>query len=369
MTRPAGELSLEEGYDALRHGCGARRLDRDVVLVTGGDAAAYLQGQVSQDIAVLAVGETADALLLEPDGKLSALVRITRVGDDRYALDVDTGFGDTVTERLRRFRLRTKVEIEEVSWPCLALRGPAATSVARAATSAAPAAGHDGPWLLAFAWNGVSGVDLLGPGADSVIGTGDLAGTDGPATGSDPAALGALQWCGAEPWESVRIEAGIPALGRELGPKTIPAEVPGLVERAVSFTKGCFTGQELVARIDARGSRVPRLLRGLVATEDGTTAYGPGSAAVADRMAQLDRLARSELVVDGRDKPVGRVTSAGWCPGAGGVAALGYVHRSVAVGEIVRAVVSSGEGTPAPDAAASRDPRRGVVLEVRGLPL
>ena len=70
--------------------------------------------------------------------------------------------------------------------------------------------------------------------------------------------------CGAEAVEACRIVSGIPAMGTELTAKTIAAEA-GLVERTVSFTKGCYTGQELVARIDARGSNVPRRLVGVVA--------------------------------------------------------------------------------------------------------
>ncbi len=69
--------------------------------------------------------------------------------------------------------------------------------------------------------------------------------------------------CPAEAWEAARIEAGQPVLGREIDERTIAAEV-GLVERTVSFTKGCFTGQELVARLDARGSNVARRLCGVV---------------------------------------------------------------------------------------------------------
>ena len=98
-----------EETEALRHGAGAFRSARDVLAVRGPDAAAYLQGQLSQDVAALAVGDTADSLLLEPDGKLSALLRVTRVDGHGFVLDVDGGFGDAVVARLRRFLLRSKV--------------------------------------------------------------------------------------------------------------------------------------------------------------------------------------------------------------------------------------------------------------------
>jgi aminomethyltransferase len=72
---------------------------------------------------------------------------------------------------------------------------------------------------------------------------------------------------GPTAYEAARIEAGIPRMGAELTERTIPAEA-GIVERTVSFTKGCFTGQELVARIDSRGGHVPRHLRGVVLNEE-----------------------------------------------------------------------------------------------------
>ena len=76
-------------------------------------------------------------------------------------------------------------------------------------------------------------------------------------------------------FEAARIEAGVPAMGREITDKTIPQEAGALVEHAVSFTKGCYTGQELVARLDARGNNVARRLRGVVLPPAATKA-GPG---------------------------------------------------------------------------------------------
>ena len=96
---------------ALRKGAGAFRSARDVLAVRGPDAEEYLQGQLSQDVLGLAVGASADSLLLEPDGKLSALLRVTRTDGQGFVLDVDAGYGDAVVARLRRFLLRAKVEI------------------------------------------------------------------------------------------------------------------------------------------------------------------------------------------------------------------------------------------------------------------
>ena len=151
---------LDDQTEALRHGAGAFRSGRDVVAVRGPDAEAYLQGQLSQDVAALAVGATADSLLLEPDGKLSALLRVTRTDGQGFVLDVDRGYGDAVVARLRRFLLRSKVELEPLAWRDLSLRG---AGVEAAAAGLLTVLAERGVLALPFEWNGWTGVDLLGP--------------------------------------------------------------------------------------------------------------------------------------------------------------------------------------------------------------
>lgn len=243
---------------------GAIELARDVALAKGPDAVSYLQGQLSQDVEALSVGDSAFSLLLQPQGKIDAFLRVTRVGDDELALDVDAGFGEPMLARLRRFLLRVKVELTIVDWTVVAIRG---------ADAAVPAGG----WRVLPETPGVDGFDVIGPGAA----------VPGDVPVIDPAA-----------YEALRIRTGVPRMGSELDESTIPATA-GIVDRTVSFTKGCYTGQELVARIDSRGDRVPTRLRGVL----GDVPVG----------AALSR--------DGRD--VGRVTSA-----AAGVA-LAYVRREV----------------------------------------
>jgi tRNA-modifying protein YgfZ len=269
-------------------GATARVVDRDVLSASGPDARTYLQGQCSQDLDGLAVGDSAESLILSPQGKVDAYVRITRIGEESFVLDTDPGGGEAARVRLERFRLRTKVEFAALDWACLSVRGAPASAIA------VPV----GPTLaVAVDWPHWTGVDLLGPR---------------PA--DDPELLGwvpdGVAVSAAEPWEAARVEAGVPVGGREVTEATIAAEV-GLVERTVSFTKGCFTGQELVARLDARGSKVARRLWGLVV--DGSVAPPVGTAV---------------WTTDGAHE-VGSLTSVAWSDRLGAPVALATLHRRV----------------------------------------
>jgi tRNA-modifying protein YgfZ len=265
------------GYTALREDVALVDLPRDVLRVQGRDGAAFLQGQLSQDLDALhtRIGSSVDALLLQPTGKVAALLRVTRWVDG-YLLDVDAGWGEAVGTRLGRFLLRMDVSIDPLPWRCLALRGPRAHEV------------DTGALVLAADWPGWPGVDVVG---------------------DQPPVPEGIPVATAADYEAARIEAGVPRMGAELDERTIPAEA-GVVERAVSFTKGCFVGQELVARIDSRGGNVPRRLRGLVV--EGEAVPPAGAAVVAG------------------DKEVGRVTSAALSPAQGPVA-LAYLGRAVDV--------------------------------------
>jgi folate-binding protein YgfZ len=242
-------------------------IQRDVVTVSGADAATFLQGQLSQDVEGLAAGASAWSLLLSPQGKVDAFGRVTRLDDTTFLYDVEAGFGQVALDRLSRFKLRVDVE--------LTLRGGVGGVAVR--DEIAPDA--KASWTLPALWPGHDGVDLLG---------------------TDTAALD-----GVSELDRLRIEAGVPKLGAELDDSTIPAEAGRwLIDQSVNFTKGCYVGQELVARVDSRGSNTPRRLRRLRST-GAPLAVG------------------SEIVVDGA--AVGRVTS------AAGTVALGYVGRAVEV--------------------------------------
>lgn len=270
---------------------------RDVVSVSGPDAATYLQGQLSQDVAGLAEGETAWAFVLAPQGKVEGWGRVTRVDADRYSILVDDGAGEAWAARLRRFLLRTKAEISvERSVPVVALRGPGSAEVAR---------GLDGD--LAIGWN-----EAGWPRIDGV---------DRVSTADHAALVAALVESGAAPideaaLEAQRIRAGVGRWGAEIDHETIPATLgQWAIDASVSFSKGCYTGQELVARIDSRGGNVPRTLHGLVI--DGAV---PGVGAAVET-----------VPASGADdrRSVGEVTSSAADPD--GAVALTFVPRSVDV--------------------------------------
>ncbi len=273
-------------YDALRNSVGAVWLKRDVVRISGPDAETYLQGQVSQDVTKLAVGDAAYAFVLQPHGKVDALVRLSRSGPEEFHVDVERGRSASLVERLERFKMRTKADVEALpSWKVLALMGPAAGAAAAGAAAV----------VSPVAWpNGQTGIDLLG---------------------EDPKVPGGVPLCDPDAYDALRIEAGIPYTGRELDERTIPAEA-GINALAISFTKGCYTGQELVARIDARGGNLPRHLRGLIL--EGTEPP-PGGTAIVPAGSRTPST-----------KPLGVLTSAAYSPRLGAVVALAYIRREVA---------------------------------------
>jgi folate-binding protein YgfZ len=243
-------------------------VQRDAVLVSGPDAETYLQGQLSQDVTALAQGGSAWTFLLQPTGKVDVFGRVTRRAADAFLLDVEGGFGATLVERLQRFLLRTKATIEPLAWQAIAVRRPGPTLVTTTAALVLKADWHEQP-----------GFDLLGEAVEAPLGATRI---ERPA------------------YERLRIEAGWPAMGAELTAETIPAEA-GVVPVAASFTKGCYTGQELVARIDSRGGHVPHLLRHV----------------------HLERPVRPGDAVEVDGRAVGRITS------VTGDLALAYVGRAV----------------------------------------
>jgi len=269
------------------------RIPRDVVIVSGPDATSFLQSLLSQDLDPVEVGDVTHALLLEPRGKLVVDLRALRVAPDEWWCVCEGGFGTALAQGLTRFRIRVKVEIDDRSAALVALsvRGSDAVDLAGMA---------QGVTAVRIDWPDEPGVELLGTPA--AIEAARVALTAASADEIDDAA-----------YETRRVEAGIPRQGYDIDEGTIAQEA--FLERdAVSFTKGCFLGQELVCRIDSRG-HVNRLLRRL--RSDAPLARG------------------AVIMADGKE--VGAVTS------AAGTVALATIRRVVEPGGDVLVRTPSGD--------------------------
>jgi folate-binding protein YgfZ len=225
-----------------------RAIRDDVALVNGGHelvwvegpgTVAFLQGLISQDLEAMATGEVRRSFLLAPQGKLDALLWVMKE-PERVGLIVDAGLGGRVVERLNHYRIRVKAEVRLEELAVRSLWGPLSRAVAEVSDHWAD---RDDIVRVPFPTRSVDRVLMVGDSwASTVPQAGELAMT------------------------AARVEAGEPVMDRDVDESTIPQET-GLVPDAVSFTKGCYLGQELVARIDTRG-RVNRHLRGLAVTRN-----------------------------------------------------------------------------------------------------
>lgn len=238
MMRPSyGDVVAE--HRAIREDVAIVDGTHEVVWVEGPGAVAFLQGILSQDLESMASGDVARSFLLSPQGKLEALLWLAKEAE-RVAVVVDAGLGSHVAERLSYYKIRVKAQVRVEERPVSSLWGPRARAVADVGEHWVDS---DGAVRIPFPTRGVDRV--------LVIGELDVAG---------------LPRAGELAVTAVRVESGEPVMGRDVDEKTIPQET-GLVPEAVSFTKGCYLGQELVARIDTRG-HVNRRLRGLAVTRN-----------------------------------------------------------------------------------------------------
>lgn len=207
---------------------------RDVLVVCGPEAAVYLHGQISADVTSMQIGDSSLSFLLEPRGRIEAFFVISRTGPDTFVADTEAGSGEAMAASLERFKLRTRADFALGQWQAHAVRGPQAAGVpVIRASSTGPA---DAPQHVVRPahWPLSGGHDLLASPGSDVHQSGD----GGEAVSIDG-------------FEVLRMAYGLPAMGTEIQPGDIPNET-GLVERAASFTKGCYRGQELVERIDSR---------------------------------------------------------------------------------------------------------------------
>jgi tRNA-modifying protein YgfZ len=267
--------------------------DLAFVRVAGRDAARLLQNVVTSDVEGLAVGDGQYGLALTPKGKPIADAWIVREDEDSYVCACEPLAHEDLAAMLRRYRLASRVDIAVVTGERALLERPLAT----------PGDGwHAGP-----------------------LGALLLASRETARTAWDAALAEGAVPIGTETRETLRIERGVPRFGVDFDGSSLPAEA-GVVERAVSFTKGCYIGQEPVVRLAHRG-HANRELRKL----------------------HLEELpALPATLLDG-EREVGRLTSVAGVP-EGGAAALGYVRRTVGDGAVLVALDARGARVPARDA-------------------
>jgi folate-binding protein YgfZ len=304
--------SMTREYEALRQGAAVLDLSyRGRLCLTGADRARFLHGQVTNDILALRPGDTSYAALVTAKGKLVSDLNVVCLPDE-LLLDLEPGFTTAVRERLEKFIIADDVQVIDVTphYGLLSVLGPKAGDVLEKAgvvPSPLPATGQArqvvdsvlGELCCAnHARGAAAGFDLYFPVASgaSLI---ERLFREAVASGGGLAGWNAL--------ELVRIEAGQPRLGQDMDETHLAPET-GLETRAISYAKGCYIGQEVIARIRTYG-QVAKALRGLVLPGD------------------LDVLPPKGARLFHGEREVGFVTSAIRSPALQQTIALGYVRK------------------------------------------
>jgi folate-binding protein YgfZ len=295
-------VELDGQYRALREGGGlVDRSERGKLVVSGPDAVEFLQGQLTNDLEALVPGDGCYAALLDRKGHMQADMRVLRLAEAEVWLDTEPGAADAVVRHLSTYKVGRQVELAEPGseLAILSLVGPAAGELIGTGPLA-PEHAHRELEVGSVSCRAVAtdlGIDLICPARQAP----DVARAlieAGAAQVSEPAA------------EILRVESGRPRFGREMSAATIPQEA-GIDGRAVSFTKGCYIGQETVARLHYKG-KPNRHLRGL-------RLEGP--------VAEDDPIALD-------DREVGRIGTAVISPAHGPIA-LAVIRREAEPGAMV----------------------------------
>jgi folate-binding protein YgfZ len=326
-------MSSQEHYRALRQTAGlVDRSTRGRVRLTGRDRRSYLQGLLTNDIEALTAGTGCYACLLTPQGRMIADMRVEEDGD-AILMDLERDVVATVRDHLDRFVFSEDVQVADVSASLaqLGIYGPSAPAVvSRALGGALPdeslarMAVFDNVWVES------------GHGRVLIVRSDDIGvqGFDVFVDADRREALSrALQESGAAAVEEsvaevCRVEAGRPVFHKDMDEETIPLEA-GIEDRAISLTKGCYVGQEIIIRVLHRGhGRVARRLVGLTLDP------------AADVPVRGDRIRSG-------DREIGEVTSAVRSLALERPIAMGYVHRDFVEPLTAVEIISGDRGSPA----------------------
>jgi tRNA-modifying protein YgfZ len=297
---------IESAYRLLREAAGTVRRARRFAALTGPDVVEFLQGQVTNDVAALEPGDGCYALLLNPKGRILADMRILMRGPEELWIDGEPAPMEAVVSNMTMYKIGRRVEISAPlpgERDLLSVIGPTARE----------AAGIDPPQReYAFVDGEVDGIEVTAVatdvGIDLIVPAPDVERIAAGNPAAEPVSQSAA--------EIVRIETGRPRFGLDMGEENLPGEL-GLEQRAVSFTKGCYVGQEPVARMHHRG-HPNRHLRGLELSRDAR-----GGEPVTRRAGE-----------SGKTAEAGRTGSACISPTLGPIA-LALLRREVEPGEQV----------------------------------
>jgi folate-binding protein YgfZ len=314
-------------YNFLKNAAGVLNLSsRGRLVLTGSDRIRFLHGQVTNDIKRLRVGEGCYAALTTAKGKMESDLYIYCLQDE-LLLDFEPGLTEKVSARLEKYIVADDVQVVDVAphYGLLSVQGPKAADVLRGAglspelpdkrlhfvKSAAP---EGEIYVMNQLRAGMGGFDIFVPVAEMSLGSKLVIAAN---------AVGGSA-CGIEALEVARIEAGIPRFGVDMDETNFPQEC-GIDERAVSYTKGCYIGQEVLNRIHTMG-HVNRTLSTLTLADE-----------LNDLPTKSDRLFLAE-------KEVGHITSAARIPGAGKNVALALVRTEASeVGTELKLKSAAGE--------------------------
>jgi tRNA-modifying protein YgfZ len=298
-----------EGYAALRGGAAfVDRSDRKLLRLTGRDPIGMLNAVLTNDVPARE-DRGIYAMLLDPKGRIQTDLRVVKAGDETL-IDTEPEGAEAAREILARYAPFSRVKLEELSdWEVLGLYGPRATGLLgnpeldEHETTRAEIGGVS--VLVVGVAVPVSGYDLIGP-------------PEALAAARKQLIEAGASSAGADAYETARIEAGVPCFGADITSENFPGESENSLERAVSFGKGCYPGQETVARMRYRGSPNKKLYR---------FELEPGSMEPPE--------AHDEILQEGKKLagPISSVNVVGWLTSIaplqveGKVYALGYLAR------------------------------------------
>jgi len=323
MSEAVHQINITE-YSAVRNG-GAGLIDlsaRGRLLVSGSEAVAFLNGLITNDMKTLAVNSWMPAVFPNVQGRLLAAVRVIH-RDDGFLIDTETATQETVLKLVERFTMAGDFHVTDVTstMATFSIQGKGAEEVIRTVLGDAAAKverqqvatakpGNDGnATIIRATHTAEDGFDLF---------------VDANAAGTlrDSLTNAGAQPVDSDVHETLRVEAGLPLYGIDMNETNVVTETN--LDDAVSFTKGCYLGQEIIARIKYRG-HVAKKLTGLLI----------------DQRAPLEPETK---VLSDDDKEIGRVTSSTFSPQLERTIALGYVkYDYLAPGTKVRIVSGDSE--------------------------